>query len=278
MGGNREYRSDVFSLLFREKRRALELYNALNGSHYDDPGQVETVELGNGGISLSVRSDASFILGASLNIYEHQTTVCPNMPLRCLVYFTTIIHRRYWDKNIFGRTLLKIPAPHFVVFYNGTEDAPEQCRLRLSEAFENGVEEPELELTCHVYNINEGRNPELLTRSPTLRDYMYLMDLVREFDVKTGHADLAGAIELALKKCIRENVLKDFLQEHYTEVVKMMQWDFTFEHRLELEREEGREEDIRNMLARDKTPEQIADFCGYDLELVKRVQSGMADV
>ena len=150
MSGNREYRSDVFSLLFREKSRALELYNALNGSKYDDPEQVETVELGNGGISLSVRSDASFILGAELNIYELQSTVCPNMPLRCLVYFTTIIHGRFWNRNIYGKTQFKIPTPRFVVFYNGTEDAPAQCRLKLSDAFENGVKEPELELTCQV--------------------------------------------------------------------------------------------------------------------------------
>ena len=124
MSGNREYRSDVFCLLFREKRRALELYNALNGSKYDDPEQVETVELGNGGISLSVRSDVSFVLGAELNIYEHhiyehQPTVCPNMPLRCLVYFTTIIHNRFWNRNIYGKTQFRIPTPHFVVFYNG---------------------------------------------------------------------------------------------------------------------------------------------------------------
>ena len=242
MSGNREYRSDVFCLLFRDKRRALELYNALNGSFYDDPGQVETVELGNGGISLSVRNDASFILDAHLNIYEHESTICPNMPLRCMIYFTTIVHGRFWNKNIYGRRLVKIAAPHFVVFYNGTEEAPAQYRLKLSDAFEHSTGEPEIELTCLVYNINKGKNPALIAQSPTLRDYMYFVDLVREYDAKTNHADLAGAIKLAIRQCITENVLKNFLKKHYTEVVKMMQWDFTFEHRLELEREEAREE------------------------------------
>lgn len=275
MSGNREYRSDVFSLLFREKSRALELYNALNGSKYDDPEQVETVELGNGGISLSVRSDASFILGAELNIYEHQSTVCPNMPLRCLVYFTTIIHGRFWNRNIYGKTQFKIPTPRFVVFYNGTEDAPAQCRLKLSDAFENGVKEPELELTCQVYNINEGKNPELLTKSPTLKGYMYLVDLVQEFEEETGYVDLAGAVELAVKQCIRENVLKDFLQEHYAEVIKMMQWDFTFEHQLEMEHEEGREEErlraIQNMIRYEISKEQILQ--DYSEEEYERAQA-----
>ena len=41
-----------------------------------------------GGISLSVRNDASFIVAARLSIYEHQSTVCPNMPVRSLIYFS----------------------------------------------------------------------------------------------------------------------------------------------------------------------------------------------
>ncbi|HAF25729.1 MAG TPA: hypothetical protein DCG85_00285 [Lachnospiraceae bacterium] len=41
-------------------------------------------------------------------------------------------------------------------------------------------------------------------------------------------------------------------------------------------RKEGRKEElctrITEMLSRNKTPEEIADFCGYPLELVKEVQ------
>ena len=239
MSGNREYRSDVFCLLFRDKRRAMELYNVLNGSHYDDPRQIEAVELGNGGIALSVRNDVSFIVGAHLNIYEHESTVCPNMPLRCLIYFTTIVYDRFWNRNIYGRALVKIPTPHFVVFYNGAEDIPAQYKMKLSDAFAHRTKEPEIELICQVYNINKGKNIPLMEQSPTLRDYMYFADLVRVYDAETNHADLAGAVKQAMNQCIKENVLKNFLKRHYTEVVKMMQWDFTFEHRLELEREEG---------------------------------------
>jgi hypothetical protein len=40
MAGNREYKSDVFSMLMEDKRNALELYNAVNGSDYVDPEYI----------------------------------------------------------------------------------------------------------------------------------------------------------------------------------------------------------------------------------------------
>ena len=43
MSGNREYKSDVFSMLMQDKERALQLYNAMNGSSYDNPEDVEMV-------------------------------------------------------------------------------------------------------------------------------------------------------------------------------------------------------------------------------------------
>lgn len=61
------------------------------------------------------------------SVYEHQSTYCPNMPLRDLLYFASIIQKRIkaQKRDIYGGKLLKIPIPHFVVFYNGKEEAPE---------------------------------------------------------------------------------------------------------------------------------------------------------
>ena len=98
MSGNREYKSDVFSMLMQDKERALQLYNAMNGSSYDNPEDVEMV-IHDGGISLSVRNDASFIVDARLSIYEHQSTVCPNMPVRSLIYFSVILSDMLSDKK-----------------------------------------------------------------------------------------------------------------------------------------------------------------------------------
>ena len=129
MSGNREYKSDVFSMLMQDKERALQLYNVMNDSNYQNPEAVEMTTL-DGGISLSVRNDASFVVDARLSIYEHQSTVCPNMPIRSLIYFSVILSDMLSDKknkkmigrNIYGKRLIKIPTPHFIVFYNGNKE------------------------------------------------------------------------------------------------------------------------------------------------------------
>ncbi len=241
MSGNREYKSDVFSMLMEEKENALSLYNAINGSNYTDPGMVEICMLEKG-VSLSVRNDASFILDSNLSIYEHQSTVCPNMPVRNLIYFTGIVERMIKNRNIFGRTLVKIPTPKFAVFYNGEEKQPEQYEMRLSDAFERPVEEPELELTCMVYNINYGKNRRLLEKCHFLKEYMIFVDYVRFYHKEHGYENLEHAIEQAIDRCIEENVLRQFLIDNRSEVVKVTQLDYTFERQLTLEREEAREE------------------------------------
>lgn len=122
---NREYKSDVFSMLLSEKENALEVYNALNGSQYDNPELVEYQMLRKG-VSLTIRNDASFILDGGLELYEHQSTVCKNMPLRFLFYISNILEDLTKDKNIFGYTEILIPEPKFVVFYNGEQNQPEK--------------------------------------------------------------------------------------------------------------------------------------------------------
>ena len=215
VNGNLEFKSDVFSMLMQDKRRALEVYNAINGTAYADPDQVEMTTLYDLSFSLTVRNDASFILDANLSLYEHQSTYCPNMPLRDLIYYTEMIQKKIdrQKRDIYGKRLLKIPAPHFVVFYNGKENAPEHYELRLSDAFEHETGQPELELVCQVYNINKGKNAELLSKCPTLRDYKYFVDLVRQYDHDSDVYNLEKAIQLAIDQCIREDVLKEFLQE-----------------------------------------------------------------
>ena len=268
---NKEYKSDVFSMLLQDKKRAMEIYNAINGTDYDDPELVEMTTLDDKSFSLTVRNDASFILDANLSLYEHQSTYCPNMPLRDLLYFASIIQKRIkaQKRDIYGGRILKIPVPHFVVFYNGKEDAPDQYDLRLSDAFEKETEDPEIELVCHVYNINSGKNTPLLSKCQTLREYMYFVDMVRKNNEISGN--LEDAIEKAINQCMEENVLRDFLAQHREEVMHVMTLDYTFERRLEMQRAEaiedgeriGKEEklseQIRKKIQKGKPLDQIAD-------------------
>lgn len=255
MSGNREYKSDVFSMLMQDKERALQLYNAMNGSSYDNPEDVEMV-IHDGGISLSVRNDASFIVDARLSIYEHQSTVCPNMPVRSLIYFSVILSDMLSDKkkgtksgkNIYGRRLVKIPTPHFVVFYNGEEEQPEVQELKLSDAFEKPTDEPNLELKCKVYNINDGKNKAIMESCGWLNDYMTFVNKVREYHADGAFDDLAIDIEKAIDYCIDNDILKEFLKTYRSEVTKSMQLNYEFDRQLELERADAIEEGENKML------------------------------
>ena len=283
MTGNREYKSDVFSMLLEDKENALLLYNALNDSNYTNPDDVEICTLEKG-ISLTVRNDASFVIDSSLNIYEHQSTVCPNMPLRSLIYVANHLEKRIKQQrlNLFGHTLVKIPTPKFIVFYNGKENQPEKYEYKLSDCFEKETDNPQLELKCIVYNINKGNNAELLNRCVFLKDYMIFIDYVRYYyDEK--NLSLGDSIEYAINRCIDEDVLKDFLINHREEVAKVTNLDFTFERQIELEREEaenkgllrGREEGISLGRKEGMSLGRKAGLLeGKETEIFKSVQDG----
>ena len=249
MSGNREYKSDVFCMLMQDKERALQLYNAMNGSCYSNPDDVE-MTTHNGGISLSVRNDASFVVDARLSIYEHQSTVCPNMPIRSIIYFSVILsdmlsdknNKKMSGKNIYGRKLVKIPTPHFVVFYNGEEEQPEIQELRLSDSYEKYEDDPDLELRCKVYNINAGKNREILETCNWLDEYMIFVNKVREYHNGRPMSDLEEDINRAIDYCIKHEILSDFLSTYRSEVTNSMQLNYEFDRQLELERADARED------------------------------------
>ena len=255
---NREYKSDVFSMLLEDKSRALELYNAMAGTNYKNPEMVELCTLEKG-ISLTIKNDASFIVNmdSTLNVYEHQSTYNPNIPLRELIYFVAIIKEMVDDRYIYSRRQVKIPTPRFAVFYNGDEKRPEQEVLYLSTAFENQTGQPQLELTCIVYNINPGNNAKLLQQCSTLKEYMIFVKCVKEKLQKYGKTreGYELAVDEAIDQCISENVLKDFFVNRREEVQKAMVFDFTYEKQMENAkkewyqegREEGREEGRRRL-------------------------------
>jgi hypothetical protein len=286
MAGNREYKSDVFSMLMEDKRNALQVYNAVNGSDYDDPEVVEICTLDRG-ISLTIRNDVAFVVDANLSVYEHQSTVCPNMPLRSLIYVTEILKTMTRSDNIFSKRLLKIPTPKFAVFYNGTQEEPEQYEMKLSDAYEHPTDKPELELICRVYNINKGKNRELLEKCPILKEYMVFVEYVRQYNKETGYEDLGKAINEAINRCVEEGVLKDFLIRRRAEVVKMTQLDYTFERQIMLEKKYSREEgidegELKSLIlqiskkkAKNCTVSETADMLETDETLVEKVYDAL---
>ncbi len=274
MAENREYKSDVFSMLLEEPEHALDVYNGLNGTDYDNPEEVEIFLLEKG-VSLSIRNDASFIIFQNLNLYEHQSTYNPNVPLRNLIYLVSLLKKLIHNRDLYGKRLVKIPTPRFAVFYNGTEVRPEVEELRLSDAFEHQNGQPEVELICKVYNINKGMNLELLHRSKVLQGYMYFIEKVRYYEKKC--AKLTDGINQAIDDCIKEGILEKFFREHRAEVIKVANLDYTWEKREELIRAEEYEEGIEILFETTKrlqqgiSPEQIIAE-GVDKKVVQKAQ------
>ena len=222
----REYKNDVFCMLMQYKENALQVYNMLSGACFDDPELVEIMTLENG-VSLTIRNDASFIIDHDLTISEHQSTYNPNMPLRNLIYFVSIIKKMISNKDLQGKHLIKLPLPHFVVFYNGLEPRPEKEILKLSDSYEKESNAPELELICTIYNINPNKNQELLSHCPVLSEYQFFVEKVREYG--TISIDIEESVKNAIDYCIDHHILEDFLKERGMEVLHNMTFDFTYE-------------------------------------------------
>ena len=130
----REYKDRLFRMVFKEKDQFLELYNALNGTAYDNPDDLTVTTLENA-IYMGMRNDVSYLLYDRLALYEHQASINPNMPLRNLFYVSDIYSGLTKDTNLYGSKLIRLPEPQFVVFYNGADELPERSILRLSDAF-----------------------------------------------------------------------------------------------------------------------------------------------
>ena len=214
---HRKYKDRLFRMIFQDKENLLSLYNALNGTSYDNAEELKVVTLENA-IYINMKNDLAFILDFYLNMYEHQSSFNPNMPLRFLQYIAREYEKLLDGRPLYYSRLVKIPTPRFVVFYNGKEEQPAEQTLRLSDAFKQHVEEPELELKVRVLNVNCGNNQELLNQCKALKEYAEYVNRVRLHQRSMG---LSAAVERAVDECIREGILSDFLSRNRSEAIKM---------------------------------------------------------
>ena len=273
--GNREVVSDVFSMLMQYPVYALDIYNALNGSHYEDPRLVEIVTLKNG-ISLTVRNDGSFFIGGVVNFYEHQSTHNPNMPLRFTIYYLEYL--KQWIKdykiNLYGKKRIRIPTPHFVVFYNGIVKRPDYEVVKLSASFCSSEQagEEAIEVRCKVYNINYGRNPWLAESSRVIDGYGIFINKIRN-DIDKG-MELKEAMDNAINDCIKANILREFFIERRDEVRRVTELDFTWEKQEELNRIEHKADAVCELLEDlGEIPQELQDeiYAERDLEVLSKM-------
>ena len=192
---NRNYKDTIFRMLFSDRKNLLSLYNAINGTSYENPEELEIVTLENA-IYMGMKNDLAFIIGTNLFLYEHQSTYTPNMPLRDLFYISAEYQKLVNKKSLYSSTLQKIPAPNFIVFYNGIEKTDERWENCLSEAYENLSGEPKLELkVVTLCGIQKG-----IQKGIQLRDREIAQSLMKK---GMTAAEIADILEISENDVIK---------------------------------------------------------------------------
>ncbi len=237
---NRKYKDSLFRLLFSEKEGALELYNALNGSTYENPDMLEITTIDDV-IYMGIKNDLSFLVEGKMHLLEEQSSWSENMPLRGLFYFSNL-YQSYVEKNqlnIYSSKRLPLPQPIYIVFYIGTDRMPEQLSMRLSDSFEktDTHSEPAVEVVARILNVNYGKNRELLDRCRRLHGYSYLIQQVRYY-TDQGLV-LEAAMDRAIEDCIQQNILKEFLLKHRGEVCDVILTKYDASFHIQCEKEES---------------------------------------
>ena len=233
---NFKYKDGVFRTLFNDEGKLLELYNALRGTNYGSDTKIEITTLEDM-IYMDVKNDISFILDNKYIVFaEHQSTLCPNMPIRMATYVGETFRRMLGD-NVYREKALKIPAPELYVFYNGRREVEDVKEYRLSDNFAAKPPENSIEVVVKLVNINYNKDKKLLQKSRTLMEYSRFVYLVNEALKQTE--SLPEAIRDAVEKAQEEGILTEFLRKYGTEALNKMYGELTKERYGELRELDG---------------------------------------
>ena len=242
MGTTKEYKDRLFSFIFgREENKdwSLSLYNAVNGSHYTDSSKIKITTIKEV-LYMGMHNDVSFIIANELSLYEQQSTYNPNMPVRQFLYAAKLIEQ-YLEpikRKLYWKSVVRIPAPRLVVFYNGTDNHPDESILKLSDCFFEGTKS-DIEVSVRVFNINVGHNKELFDACKPLQEYTWLVDRIRTYSKQMSRED---AVDKTLAELPDGFQLKHLLLQHKAEVKGMILTEYDEEDVMNGFKEEGREE------------------------------------
>ena len=236
---NRRYKDSVFVDFFSEDRTAkanfLALYNALHGTDYQSTAILKNIRLKQV-LYMSFANDVSYLVDNKIIVLaEHQSTINPNMPIRCLEYIARLYEQFYKSKEKYSRKQLAIPTPEFYVFYNGKEPYRGDSLLKLSDSFTQTHDEYALELSVKVVNINYDKASEILKRCKPLKQYSLFVDAVR----RNIAVDKEHGFEKAIKECIQNDILREYLQRKSKEVLNMLIGEYDYDTDIAVQREES---------------------------------------
>ena len=186
----KDYKDRLFKFIFgnpENKHWTLSLYNAINGTNYTNPDDLQFNTIGDA-VYLRMKNDISFIVAFVMNLWEHQSSYNPNMPMRFFIYGGRLYEKYISTSDYYqySSTLQPVPRPVCMCFYNGTKEQPEKMVLKLSDAYEG---EGDIEVKVTMLNINYGKNKQLMDSCEPLKEYAWLVDAVRRHQAERMDLD-----------------------------------------------------------------------------------------
>ena len=171
-----------------------------------------------------------------INLWEHQSTFNPNLPMRIFLYAAKLYEKYIANSDYYpySSTLQKIPRPKCFCFYNGTAEQPERQILKLSDSFDS---EGDIEVKVTMLNINYGKNKKLMEVCEPLNEYAWLVDAIRKH--QKNLMNLEAAVDAAINEMPNEFVIKKFLLSNKAEVKGMFLTEWDQEKVLEQERRDS---------------------------------------
>ena len=235
---NEEHKDRVFKFIFGNpdnKEWTLNLYNAVNGSDYKNPDDIEFNTIENA-VYLGMKNDVSFIIMSEINLWEHQSSYNPNMPMRFFIYAAKLYEKYIAGSEYYqySGSLQSAPRPKCVCFYNGTARQPDIKVLKLSDAFGG---EADIEVKVTMLNINYGKNKILMEACRPLNEYAWLVDAVRRY--QKAKRNLEAAFDAAIAEMPDDFSIKKFLLLNKAEVKGMFLTEYDQEKVLEQERRDS---------------------------------------
>ena len=282
----KKFKDRLFTFIFgrdseQSKKWRLDLYNALNGTHYTDPNALKINTLENV-IYISMHNDVSFIVDNEMNLYEQQSSFNPNMPLRGLLYFSQLYnaHLKSRGENILSSRKIILPTPKYIVFYNGIKESAETWKMRLSDSFEKNPDPGDFEWTATAININANHNKELQKNCKPLYDYISFVAKTRENLFSGTHKQ--EAFEKAVDWAINQNLLEGLFKKYRAEVLDMILTEYDEDFNNKTWYEDGVEDGILKGKLEDAEKllkmkilslEQIAEVTNLSIEQIQELQN-----
>lgn len=264
----------VFRILFNDRGKLLLLYNAISGKNYDNPNDlvINTLE---DAVFIGMKNDISFIFASYMNLFEHQSTMNKNIPLRGFYYFADLYKSMYYGEMLHGSKRIRLETPQFIVFYSGDGNVPDRMEMRLSDSFKVKTDNPDVEVVAHIINISKGHNVELASKCKPLEEYSEFVRRIRKATHGVSKDTLAVISYKVISECIRDGILAEILTKERVRVMSSVLGEFDWDRYVALERSDsfdaGREVGIQQGI-------QQGSEAGKVKTLIELVNEGLLDI